>query len=184
VTRPPFTPRQGLFLAFIHAFVQRRGIAPSFEEIASHFGISSPSVNGMVKTLERNGLLSRVPGMARSLRVLVPAVQLPGGDFGASPAQRPPSPKRGASTLGASASDGATAAAIAVLDVLMPQLKAEERQVLVLNAARAVQVALEPLVGHVTSTAVGTTVSAEAARWSADGRGTVVRKRQWVKRSR
>ena len=171
---PPFTPRQGLFLSFVHAFVQRRGMAPSYEEIAGHFGISSPSVNGMVKTLERRGLLSRVPGVARSLRVLVPAAQLPGGDFGPPPAPRP--------TSGASVQDAATAAAIAVFDVLMPRLRAEERQELVLEAARSVQAALVPLVGQALSTGVGATLAAEIARWSADGRGTVARHRRWAKR--
>jgi DNA-binding Lrp family transcriptional regulator len=148
-------------------------MAPSYEEIAGHFGISSPSVNGMVKTLERRGLLSRVPGVARSLRVLVPAAQLPGGDFGPPPAPRP--------TSGASAQDAATAAAIAVLDVLMLRLKAEERQELVLEAARSVQAALVPLVGQGPSMGVGAAVAAEAARWTADGRGTVARRQAWAK---
>ena len=67
----PFTAR-GEYLAFIHRFTAQHGVAPSFDEIAAHFGISSPSVNGMIKTLERRELLSRVPGVARSLRVLVP----------------------------------------------------------------------------------------------------------------
>lgn len=148
-------------------------MAPSYEEIAGHFGISSPSVNGMVKTLERRGLLSRVPGVARSLRVLVPAAHLPGGDFGPPPAPRP--------TSGASAQDAATAAAIAVLDVLMPRLKPEERQDLVLEAARSVQGALGPLVGQGPSVGVRAAVTAEAARWSADGRGTVARRQVWTK---
>lgn len=98
----------------------------------------------LVRTLERRGLLSRVPGAARSLRVLVPAVQLPGGDYGASPSTRAPSLNRGATTSGVSVSDAATAAAIAVLDMLMPHWKEDERQELVLDAARAVRVALEP----------------------------------------
>ncbi len=183
MTQLSFTPRQGLFLAFIHAFIQRRGVAPSFDEIASHFGISSPSVNGMVKTLERRGLLSRVPGAARSFRVLVPAAQLPGGDFSASPSAGAPSRHRSGPTAGAAVSDAAIASAIAVLNVLMPHLRADERQDLVLDAARAVRFALEPLVGHTVSTGVGSTIAAEAARWSPDGRGTVVRQRQWTKRS-
>ena len=97
-------------------------MAPSYEEIAGHFGISSPSVNGMVKTLERRGLLSRVPGVARSLRVLVPAAQLPGGDFG------PPSAPAPRAVAAASVQDAIGAAAIAVLDVLMPHLKSESGQ--------------------------------------------------------
>ncbi len=180
---PQFTQRQGVVLAFIHAFIQRRGMAPSFEEIASHFGISSPSVNGMVKTLERRGLLSRVPGVARSLRVLVPAAQLPSGDFGA----RAPSRDVGAALSHRDAAsvppqDAATAAAIAVLDVLMPLIETTERKALVREAAEAVKAAFVPLVGDTSAKAVGATVDAEVARWSADGRGTVVPHRIWVKR--
>lgn len=177
INTPTFTPRQGMVLAFVHAFIQRRAMAPSYEEIAGHFGISSPSVNGMIKTLERRGLLSRVPGVARSLRVLVPAAELPGGDFGrsAAPAER----------AGPAASvQEATGAAIAVLDVLMPHLKSDGRRELVLEVARAVQLALKPLVGEAASARAAATVAAEAARWSADGRGTVVPQRIWVKRRR
>ena len=175
---PPFTQRQGMVLAFVHAFIQRRAMAPSFEEIAGHFGISSPSVNGMIKTLERRGLLSRAPGVARSLRVLVPAAQLPGGDFGPSSA---PAPR---AVAAASVQDAIGAAAIAVLDVLMPHLKSEGGQELVLEAARSVHSALLPLVGEAPAAGAAATVAAEAARWSADGRGTVVPQRIWVKRRR
>jgi hypothetical protein len=65
------TARQREYLSFIKAFTDRWGVPPSFEEIARHFDTSSPSVNGMVKTLEARGFLSRVPGAARTLRVLV-----------------------------------------------------------------------------------------------------------------
>src|SRR5258708_39295703 len=78
-----FTARQGQFLAFIHGFTLKHGYAPSFEQIGAHFGITAPSVNTMIKTLERRGLLSRLPGVARSLRVLVPAAVLPSSEFGA-----------------------------------------------------------------------------------------------------
>jgi DNA-binding MarR family transcriptional regulator len=47
-------------------------VPPSFEEIGRHFGTRAPSVNSMVKTLEARGFLTRVPGQARTLRVLVP----------------------------------------------------------------------------------------------------------------
>jgi len=67
-----FTARQGEYLAFIHRFTLKHGVAPSFEEIAARFGTSSPSANGMIRTLERHAWLSRVPGVARSLRVLAP----------------------------------------------------------------------------------------------------------------
>ena len=73
----PFTARQGQYLSFIHGFIVKHGVAPSFEEIGVHFGTTPPSVNNMIKTLDERGLLSRVPGVARSLRVLVPVAELP-----------------------------------------------------------------------------------------------------------
>src|SRR5438105_4680535 len=39
--------------------------------------VSAPSVNQMVKMLERRGLIERQPGEARALRVLVPEDRLP-----------------------------------------------------------------------------------------------------------
>lgn len=39
--------------------------------------VSPPSVNQMVKTLEKKGLVLRQPGVARSIRVLVPEGEIP-----------------------------------------------------------------------------------------------------------
>jgi len=75
-----FTVRQGEYLAFIHSYTTKVGVSPSLEDIARHFGTAPPNVNGMIKTLVRRGLLSRTPGAARSLRVLVPA-ELCAGQF-------------------------------------------------------------------------------------------------------
>lgn len=105
----PFTPRQGAYLAFIQRFIEKKGVAPSFEEIAAHFGTSAPSVNGMIKTLEKRGLLSREPGVARSLKVLVPPSVLPGSDYGT------------ASKRGVSAPEAAATAAIAVMKVFLKE---------------------------------------------------------------
>jgi repressor LexA len=56
----PFTARQGQYLSFIHGFIVKHGVAPSFEEIGVHFGTTPPSVNNMIKTLDERGFLSRV----------------------------------------------------------------------------------------------------------------------------
>ena len=42
-----------------------------------YFGISPPSVHQMVLTLEKKKLIERSPGVARSIRVLVPPEELP-----------------------------------------------------------------------------------------------------------
>jgi hypothetical protein len=180
----PFTVRQGQVLAFIHGFIAKHGVAPSYDEIAAHFGTTSPSVNGMIKTLERRGLLSRIPGVARSLRVLVPPSQLPSGEFGS----RARAPSRAAREApAASALDAAAAAAVAVLDVVMPLLTPGARRVpgedVVMEAAHAVCSSLTRLgLDETASVEAARRVAAEAARWTSDGRGAVVRRRQWTKR--
>lgn len=111
------TQRQGQFLAFILRFTERYGVAPSFDEMAAYFGITSPSVNGMIKTLERNGYISRIPGAARTLRVEVPASLLPTIDFGHG-ANYSQSQQCQELSLSAVAFSGATA----VLDTLLPMM--------------------------------------------------------------
>ena len=72
-----FTPTQGRYLSFIQAYRLLHGISPSEIEIASALLVSPPSVNLMVKTLEKKGLISRRPGEARSIEVLVPEEEIP-----------------------------------------------------------------------------------------------------------
>ncbi len=178
---PSFTARQGEYLAFIHRYALKNGIAPSFDEIAAHFGTTSPSVNGMIKTLERRGLLSRIPGAARSLRVLVPESLLPHGAYG-SRAPRAPSARGEAG--GVTVTDAAVAAAGAVLDVLMPGLApGAETSDLVLRAALEVQKALARAgASPEESQQAARRVAAEAARWQPDGRGISVRRWRWGRR--
>jgi DNA-binding MarR family transcriptional regulator len=42
-----------------------------------YFGVTPPSVHSMVLTLEKRGFIERVPGRPRSIRVLVPAEEVP-----------------------------------------------------------------------------------------------------------
>ncbi len=72
-----FTPTQGRYLAFIHAYTNLRGCPPAEAEIAAAMCVSPPSVNQMVKMLERKGLILRRPGEARSLQVLIPEDEIP-----------------------------------------------------------------------------------------------------------
>jgi len=72
-----FTPTQGRYLAFIHAYTCLHGIPPAESEIAAAMCVSPPSVNQMVKMLERKGLILRQPGQARSLQVLIPEEEIP-----------------------------------------------------------------------------------------------------------
>ena len=72
-----FTPTQGRYLAFIHAYVNLHGSPPAESEIAAAMCVSPPSVNQMVKMLEKKGLILRQPGQPRSLQVLVPEDEIP-----------------------------------------------------------------------------------------------------------
>ncbi len=86
-----FTPTQGRYLAFIHAYIQRHGYPPAESDIAAALCVSPPSVNQMVKTLEKKGLLLRHPGKPRALQLLVPEGELPAWNKSTS-AKRPASP--------------------------------------------------------------------------------------------
>jgi SOS-response transcriptional repressor LexA len=81
----PYTPRQGQFLAFIHAYTRLHRQPPSEMEMATYFGVSPPSVHQMVVTLQNRGLIERHPGQARSIRVLVPPKELPDLESGQTP---------------------------------------------------------------------------------------------------
>jgi SOS-response transcriptional repressor LexA len=177
-----FTARQGEMLAFIQRFTAKHGVAPSFEEIASHFGISSPSVNGMIKTLERRGLVSRVPGVARSLRVRVPSSLLPRSEFG-PPVRRTERLRQGPN-VSQSPADVAFATAVSVLDVLRAGLVAEaDASALVLKAANAVyESLLNAGISKEEAQEAARRMAAEAARYQPGARGISVRRRRWRKR--
>lgn len=77
-TSPPrFTDKQGQYLAFIHTYVLLNRQAPAEADFQRFFLVTPPAVHQMIVTLERNGLISRVPGQARSIQLLVPAENLP-----------------------------------------------------------------------------------------------------------
>ncbi len=74
---PSFTSKQGQYLAYIYNYTQIHGRPPAQADIQSFFGVTPPTVHQMILKLDKLGLLARVSGEARSLRVLVPAEQLP-----------------------------------------------------------------------------------------------------------
>jgi hypothetical protein len=123
----------------------------------------------MIKTLEKRGLLSRIPGAARTLRVLVPAEELPGSDFGShTGGARTPVASAGARSP--SAADAAVTATLAVLEVVMPPLASATPRAsgskLVLEVARAVYESLGRLgMEESQIIEVSQRVAAEAARW-------------------
>jgi DNA-binding MarR family transcriptional regulator len=76
-SHPNFTPRQGQYLAFIHAYTLVNGRPPAQADIQRFFQVTPPSVHQMLLTLERAGLISRRQGVARSIVVLVDHCHLP-----------------------------------------------------------------------------------------------------------
>ena len=74
---PPFTDKQGQYLAFIYAYSRIFRQPPAEADMQRHFQVSPPSVHQMVLTLERAGLIRRTPGVARSIEILVEPEDLP-----------------------------------------------------------------------------------------------------------
>jgi DNA-binding MarR family transcriptional regulator len=64
---PTYTERQGQFLAYIYQYSIVNGRAPAEADMQRFFQITAPSVHSLVLTLERRGLIRRVPGQARSI---------------------------------------------------------------------------------------------------------------------
>jgi DNA-binding MarR family transcriptional regulator len=74
---PAFTEKQGQYLAFIYAYTAINRRPPAEADMQRHFEVSPPSVHQMVLTLERQGLINRQPGKARSIHILIDPKRLP-----------------------------------------------------------------------------------------------------------
>jgi DNA-binding MarR family transcriptional regulator len=74
---PPFTEKQGQYLAFIYAYGRIFRRPPAEADMQRHFRVTPPTVHQMVLTLERAGLIRRKPGVARSIELLVDPEDLP-----------------------------------------------------------------------------------------------------------
>ena len=72
-----FTQKQGQYLAFIYYYTKVNGRPPAEADIQRYFRVTPPSVHQMVLTLELHGLIERIPGQGRSIRLLIPFEQLP-----------------------------------------------------------------------------------------------------------
>jgi DNA-binding MarR family transcriptional regulator len=74
---PDFTPRQGQYLAFIHAYTLVNGRPPAEADMQWFFHVTPSAVHQMVLTLEQAGLISRQSGVARSIALRVDRTALP-----------------------------------------------------------------------------------------------------------
>jgi Mn-dependent DtxR family transcriptional regulator len=72
-----FTKLQGQYLAFIHSYTIIHGVPPAESDLQEFFGVTPPSVHDMILRLHSAGLLARLPGEARSLRVQLREDEIP-----------------------------------------------------------------------------------------------------------
>ena len=72
-----FTEKQGQYLAFIYAYGRIFRRPPAEADIQRHFRVTPPTVHQMVLTLERAGFITRKPGVARSIDLLIDPEDLP-----------------------------------------------------------------------------------------------------------
>ncbi|MBI4595789.1 MAG: tetratricopeptide repeat protein [Candidatus Tectomicrobia bacterium] len=72
-----YTPRQGQYLAFIYSYSKMHRCAPAEADIEQYFRVAYSSVHQMIITLEKRGLISRTPGKARSIHLLISSEELP-----------------------------------------------------------------------------------------------------------
>ena len=72
-----YTKRQGQYLAFIYYYTKIHGCPPAEADMQRYFKVSPPSIHQMVLTLEKKGLIEKVPYQARSIRLLLTREELP-----------------------------------------------------------------------------------------------------------
>ena len=72
-----FTKKQGQYLAFIYHYTKVHREPPAEADIQWYFQVTPPTVHQMIVRLTEKGLIRRVPGQARTIRVLVPPDELP-----------------------------------------------------------------------------------------------------------
>ncbi len=74
--KPAPAERQAQFLAYIHQCGLVNGCAPAEADMQRFFQVTPPCVHSMILTLERRGLIHRVPGQARSITLAIPSETL------------------------------------------------------------------------------------------------------------
>lgn len=73
---PRYTYKQGRHLTYIYYYTKLYGRPPAEAEMQRYFNVSAPSEHHMILTLEKNGLVTRVPGVPRSIRLSLTRTEL------------------------------------------------------------------------------------------------------------
>ena len=76
-TKSKYTKRQGQYLAFINYYTKIHGCPPAEADIQKYFRVSPPTVHQTVVTLEKKGLIEKVPYQTRSICLLLAREELP-----------------------------------------------------------------------------------------------------------
>jgi Mn-dependent DtxR family transcriptional regulator len=74
---PRFTEKQGQYLAFISTYTLLNRRPPAEADFQRFFQVTPPAIHQMIVELERRGLISRVPGQPRTIKVTLPDDELP-----------------------------------------------------------------------------------------------------------
>ena len=72
-----FTPKQGQYLAFIYNYIVMFGRAPAERDLERFFRTTPPTIHQMLVKLAEKGLISRTPGQARSITLLIDPDEIP-----------------------------------------------------------------------------------------------------------
>jgi repressor LexA len=67
-----FTEKQLRIMEFLQQFRTERGISPTLEEIAKHFGVTKITIYEHINQLERKGAIKREKFRARSIEIMTP----------------------------------------------------------------------------------------------------------------
>ena len=73
----PYTAKQGQYLAFIYYYTKIHRQPPAEADMQRYFQVLPPAVHQMILSLEKLGLIEKIPGQGRSLKLVLPREPLP-----------------------------------------------------------------------------------------------------------
>ena len=76
-TKMRFTEKQGQYLAFIYNYSKIHGRAPAEADLEGYFKTTPPAIHQMILKLKEKGLITRIPGQPRSIRLVISPEELP-----------------------------------------------------------------------------------------------------------
>jgi len=77
MSRKNYTKKQGQYLSFIYYYTKLNGYPPAESDFQKYFNVSWPSIHSMILQLEKNELIERIPGKARSINLLLTRDEIP-----------------------------------------------------------------------------------------------------------